>query len=95
MVQVIYKTTTSILHKILIYMSGVGNLSTFDYVKVRPKYPDSPSHNLGMNVAFIVTDILSWVAHFIISSLGRAGDRSQLLSHAYSYETERVKLCEK
>ena len=44
-----------------------------DYMKVNPKYPDSPMYKLGMNVAFIVTDILSRVACFIISSSGRAG----------------------
>ena len=52
-----------------------------DYVKVKPKYPDSPMHKLGMNVIIIVTDTLSWVAHFIISSYGVSGDRSPLLSH--------------
>ena len=55
-----------------------------DYVKMKPKYPDSPAYQLEMNVAFIVTDTLSWVAHFIISSSGRAGDRSPLLSHGQS-----------
>ena len=53
-----------------------------DYVKAKPKYPDSPTHKLEMNVAFIVTDTLSWVDRFIMSSSGRAGDRSPLLSHA-------------
>ena len=52
-----------------------------DYVKVNPKYPDSPTHKLEINVAFIVTDTLNWVARFIISSSGTAGDRSPLLSH--------------
>ena len=65
----------------LLYHPEVHELK--DYEKVKPNYPDSQTHKLGMNVAFIVTDTLSWVARFIKSSSGRAGDRSTLVSHVF------------